>query len=41
MCLMDSNIANLFPNNMIDFDALDFGECRRSEEVMSFFWRSV
>ena len=25
---------------MIHFDALDFSECR-SEEVISFFWRSV
>ena len=25
---------------MIHFDALDFSE-RRSEEVISFFWRSV
>ena len=25
---------------MINFDAVDFGE-RRSEEVISFFWRSV
>ena len=26
--------------NMINFDAVDFSE-RRSEEVISFFWRSV
>ena len=25
---------------MINFDAVDFSECR-SEEVISFFWRSV
>ena len=25
---------------MIKFDAVDFSECR-SEEVISFFWRSV
>ena len=25
---------------MIQFDALDFSECH-SEEVISFFWRSV
>ena len=25
---------------MINFDALNFSECR-SEEVISFFWRSV
>ena len=35
----DNYIANLCPN-MINFDALDFSECR-SEEVISFFWRSV
>ena len=39
MCLVRSTIAKLCPN-MIHFDALDFSECR-SEEVISFFWRSV
>ena len=38
MCLVKT-IAKLCPN-MIHFDALDFSECR-SEEVISFFWRSV
>ena len=39
MCLVRSIIANLSPI-MIHFDALDFNVCR-SEEVISFFWRSV
>ena len=26
--------------NIINFDEVDFSECR-SEEVISFFWRSV
>ena len=26
---------------MINFDAVDFSERRRPEEVISFFWRSV
>ena len=39
MCLLTSTIAKLCPC-MIHFDALDFSECR-SEEVISFFWRSV
>ena len=39
MCLVRSTIAKLC-RNMIHFDALGFSECR-SEEVISFFWRSV
>ena len=39
MCLMRITIANLCPN-MIHIDALDFSE-GRSEEVITFFWRSV
>ena len=39
MCLVRTTIANLCPI-MIHFNALDFNECR-SEEVISFFWRSV
>ena len=39
MCLVRGTIAKLCPN-MINFGALDFRECR-SEEVISFFWRSV
>ena len=39
MCLVRSTLANLCPT-MIHFNALDFNECR-SEEVLSFFWRSV
>ena len=37
MCLLRINLLNLCPNN---FDAVDFSECH-SEEVISFFWRSV
>ena len=39
MCLVRSIIANLCPI-MTYFNALDFN-VRRSEEVISFFWRSV
>ena len=39
MCLVRRTMANLCPI-MIHFNALDFNECR-SEEVISFFWRSV
>ena len=39
MCLLRTNLPNLCPN-MIHVDALDFSECH-SEEVISFFWRSV
>ena len=39
MCLVKSIIANICPI-MINFYALDFNVCR-SEEVISFFWRSV
>ena len=39
MQLVRSTIANLC-SIMSHFDALDFSECR-SEEVISFFWRSV
>ena len=39
MCLLRINLPNLCPN-MIHFDALDFSEWH-SEEVISFFWRSV
>ena len=39
MCLLRINLPNLCPN-MNHFDAVDFSECH-SEEVVSFFWRSV
>ena len=39
MCLLRINLHNLCPN-MIHVDALDFSEWH-SEEVISFFWRSV
>ena len=39
MCLLRRTSANLC-SNMIHFDAVDFSECH-SEEVISFFWRSV
>ena len=39
MCFMRRIVAYLCLN-MINFDAADFSE-RRSEEVISFFWRSV
>ena len=39
MCLSRINLPNLCPN-MNHFDAVDFSECH-SEEVISFFWRSV
>ena len=39
MCLAKSILANICPI-MIHLDALDFNVCR-SEEVISFFWRSV
>ena len=39
MCLLSINLSNLCPN-MNHFDAVDFSECH-SEEVISFFWRSV
>ena len=39
MCLLRINLPNLCPN-MNHFDAVDFSECH-SEEVISFFWRSV
>ena len=39
MCVIRRIIAYLCLN-MINFDAVDFSE-RRSEEVISFFWRSV
>ena len=39
MYLVRSTIAKLCPN-IIHFSVLDFSECR-SEEVISFFWRSV
>ena len=39
MCLVRSIIANLWPIKS-HFNALDFNVCR-SEEVLSFFWRSV
>ena len=39
MCLVRSTIANLCPI-MSHSNALDFSE-RRSEDVISFFWRSV
>ena len=38
MCVM--RIIAYLCLNMINFDAVDFSE-RRSEEVISFFWRSV
>ena len=39
MCLLRMNLPNLCPN-MIHFGALEFSEWH-SEEVISFFWRSV
>ena len=39
MCLLRINLPNLCPN-MNHFDAVDFSECY-SDEVISFFWRSV
>ena len=39
MCLLRINLPNLCPN-MNHFDVVDFSECH-SEEVISFFWRSV
>ena len=39
MCLLRMTLPNLCPN-MIHVDALDFSEWH-SEEVISFFWRSV
>ena len=39
MCLLRINLPNLCPN-MNHFDAVDFSECH-SEEVISFFWRSM
>ena len=36
MCLIRITIDNLCPN-MINFDAVDFSECR-SEEVIRFYW---
>ena len=39
MHLLRINLPNLCPN-MNHFDAVDFSECH-SEEVISFFWRSV
>ena len=39
MCLLRINLPNLCPN-MNHFDEVDFSECH-SEEVISFFWRSV
>ena len=39
MCLLRINLPNLCPN-MNNFDVVDFSECH-SEEVISFFWRSV
>ena len=39
MFLLRSIKADLCPN-MINFDGVDFSECR-SEEVISFFWHSV
>ena len=39
MCLLRINLPNMCPN-MNHFDAVDFSECH-SEEVISFFWRSV
>ena len=40
MCfILRMNLPNLCPN-MNHFDAVDFSECH-SEEVISFFWRSV
>ena len=39
MCLLRINLPNLWPNRN-HFDAVDFTECH-SEEVISFFWRSV
>ena len=39
MCLLRISLPNMCPN-MNHFDAVDFSECH-SEEVISFFWRSV
>ena len=39
MCFLRINVPNLCPS-MNHFDAVDFSECH-SEEVISFFWRSV
>ena len=39
MCLLGINLPNLCPNTN-HFAAVDFSECH-SEEVISFFWRSV
>ena len=39
MCLLRINLPNMCPN-MNNFDTVDFSECH-SEEVVSFFWRSV
>ena len=39
MCLLRIHLPNLCPN-MNHFDSVDFSECH-SEEVISFFWRSV
>ena len=39
MCLLRINLPNLCPK-MNHFDGVDFSECH-SEEVISFFWRSV
>ena len=39
MCLLRINLPILCPN-MNHFDAVGFSECH-SEEVISFFWRSV
>ena len=39
MCFIRRTIA-YWCLNMLNFDAMDFSE-RRSEEVISFFWRSV
>ena len=40
MCLIRITIIAKLCLNMINFDAVDFSECR-SEEVISFFWCSV
>ena len=39
MFLLRSIKAHLYPS-MINFDGVDFSGCR-SEEVISFFWRSM
>ena len=39
MCLLRIHLPNLCPN-MNHFNAVDFSECH-SEEVITFFWRSV